>query len=197
MENKDMLRKAMAGLFFLIGIFLFSVVVLVIGVEKGLTQPKFHMTVVFHEVGGLSIGAPVALSGVHVGTVSDIYFLDKDTEGRHVAVQLNIFKKFEKQLVQSERFSIKTEGILGEKFVDISTSDDIVRADLGKPVIGEDPINVQDLAITFADTADAMMETSDLLNDMLKQMESMSDSTKRLLRRLEQQAIDGKLFRIF
>src|SRR5262245_27837676 len=69
MEKKDFYKKLIAGTFFLTGIFLVSVIVLTIGIEKGLTKPSFEITVLYREVGGLAIGAPVGLSGVNVGTV--------------------------------------------------------------------------------------------------------------------------------
>ena len=69
MDKKDLVKKSIAGLFFILSIGLIVTVVFVIGVGKGLTEPKFHMTVLFKKVGGLATGAPVRLSGVTVGTV--------------------------------------------------------------------------------------------------------------------------------
>ncbi|PIR18610.1 MAG: hypothetical protein COV48_06570 [Elusimicrobia bacterium CG11_big_fil_rev_8_21_14_0_20_64_6] len=162
-----------------------------------MTQPKFQMTVLFHEVGGLTIGAPVAVSGVNVGTVADIDFIENDESGRNVAVVLNIYKKYENQLKKSYRYMIKTEGILGEKFVDINIRDDFRRPDLKTPVIGEDPIDIQNLAVTFGESAEALSETSDLINSMFIEMQRIGMTTKRLLNRIEQRVIEGNLFKVF
>lgn len=195
--DKETMKKVLAGLFFFVGIALVSGVVLVIGIEKGLLQPKFQMAVLFQEVGGLSIGAPVTVSGVRVGTVAGVDFLDHQVDGRTVTVTLNIFEKYKKQLRKSERFSIITEGILGEKLVAISINEDIHRMDLGQPVVGEDPLDVQDLANTFGEAATAFSETSTLINDMIEEVRRISNTSKRLLNRIEQRVIEGNLFRIF
>lgn len=195
--DKETMKKVLAGLFFFVGIILVSGVVLVIGIEKGLLQPKFQMTVLFQEVGGLSVGAPVTVSGVRVGTVAGVDFLDRQVDGRTVTVTLNIFEKYKKQLRKSERFFIVTEGILGEKLVAININENIHRMDLSQPVIGEDPLDVQDLANTFGEAAAAFSETSTLINDMIEEIRRISNTSKRLLNRIEQRVIEGNLFRIF
>ena len=197
MDKGDLIKKILAGTFFLTGIILISVVVLMIGIQKGLTQPKFQIAVLYREVGGLNIGAPVALSGVTVGTVGTIDFLDEEVDERGVKVVLNVYERYRKQLEKSFRFAIKTEGILGEKSIEISRSTNGDRIDLAHPVIGEDPLDVQDLAKLFGDTAVALQDTSESINYIVKEMTHISASTKRLLNRIEQRLIDGTLFKVF
>ena len=93
MKKKDLIKKFSAGIFFFACVVMIVGVVFVLGLEKGFTEPKFRMTVVFHKVGGLAIGAPVRLSGVTVGTVSDIDFLDEEISDRSVTVGLNLSLK--------------------------------------------------------------------------------------------------------
>lgn len=197
MDKKDFIKRVWAGTFFLTGIILVIGMVLVIGIERGLTESKFSVTVLYREIGGLALGAPVALSGVHVGTVGRIDFLDDEVEGRGVAVTLEVFKKYEKQLFKATRVVIKTEGVLGEKVVDISRDSSMPTLDITKPVIGEDPLNVQDLAKIMGESATAMQDTSREVNRLMKVMENISEKSKRLLNRIEQRIIDGNLFKVF
>ena len=197
MEKKYFHRSLLAGTFFLTGILLVSIIVLTIGIEKGLTRPSFDVTVLYREVGGLSIGAPVALSGVNVGTVRSIDFLDKEVDGRGVKVVMHVYDKYRKQLEKSSRFVIKTEGILGEKSIEISRSVEGDRIDLSQPLIGEDPLDVQDLAKLFGDTAVSLKDTSQTIDTIVVELKHISSSTKRLLNRIEQRVIDGTLFKVF
>lgn len=197
MEHRDRIKKLAAGIFFIASLAMIAWAVFSIGSDKGFTQPKFQMTALYHEVGGLAVGAPVTLSGVNVGTVADIDFVDPEVDGRGVKVILNIFKRFEKQLHKSTNFVIKTEGLLGEKIVDITTEPDYVRADLSEPVTGEDPLDVQNLAETFRDAAQSLQETSKSIDLVTQDMKHISGTTTRLLNRIEQRIIDGNLFKVF
>ncbi len=197
MKHKDMIKKISAGLFFILCIALIVGVVFTLGMERGLTEPKFQMTVLFRKVGGLSVGSPAWLSGVTVGTVSDIGFLDKEVEGRGVKVTLSLFKKYEKQLHKSIRVAIITEGVLGEKIVEVTTDPDAWQADLHKTFIGEDPLDMQDLAETFKGAAVALRETSKTIDTIIWEMNKISGITRRLLNRIEQRVIDGTLFKVF
>lgn len=222
-ERKEFLKKFFAGSFFLIGMVLVLMVIFMIGKDKGFTQPKFQVTVLFRDVGGLIEGAPVQLAGVNVGTVSDISFLDKEVQGRRVKVKVNIFDRYKKQLSQEVHFNIKTEGILGEKLVEINVGESGPKADLTRPMLGEGPLNVQDLAQVFADAAESFTKTSEDfsevdvqelskvlaetanslsktamgVNAILTEMQYISIKSKRLLDRVEQKIIDGNLFKVF
>ena len=223
MEKSMFYKNFLSGLFFLGGIALLFMIIFMIGKDKGFTQPKFQVEVLFKDVGGLIEGARVQLAGVNVGTVSDIRFLDKKVNGRRVKVEVSIFNRYKKQLTQDVRFSIKSEGILGDKLVEIHSDEDGAQVDLSQPVIGEDALNVQDLAQVFSnaaesftntsqdfskvdvvklskvleETAQALVTTSKGLNVFLTEIHYISIKSKRLLDRLEQQIIDGDLFKVF
>ena len=223
MKNKQTIKMVFAGLFFVIGIVAVIASILIIGSDKGLTEAKFRVYVMYYSVGGLLEGAPVRLSGVNVGNVSDIDFSDKSFNGRKVIVTINIFNKFRKQLNDSARFAIKTEGVLGEKFVDISVLASGNKYDVNKLVVGDDPLDMQDMAeifeiaaisltataenlgnvdvksisIVMGQTAESLLIAAEGLNEMFVELQDVSRKTKRLLDRIEQRVIDGNLFKVF
>ncbi len=197
MDKREFVKRLYAGIFLIIGIALIVVVILAIGMEKGLTQPKFQISVVFREVGGLSIGAPVRLSGVNVGTVGSIDFLENKFQGRGVIVNLLVFTRYRKQLEKAKRFMIKTEGVLGEKIVKISSSQYGEQIDFTQPIIGEDPLDVQDLAEKFGDTAKSLTATSEGIRKIVFELREIGRTSKRLLDRIERRLIEGNLFRVF
>ncbi len=197
MDKRDFVKRLYAGIFFMIGIALIFVVIMAIGVEKGFTQPKFKIKVLFHEVAGLSVGAPIRLSGVNIGTVGKIDFVDVKIDGRGVEVECNIFSRYRRQLEKASRLAIKTEGLLGAQLIEISSDEHAQRLDLNKPIIGADPLDVQGLAESFGDTAISLTETSKGVGAILKEMQYISKTSKRLLDRIERRVIEGNLFKVF
>ena len=197
MEAKDFVKKFFAGLFFIACVVMIAGVVFLLGLERGIAQPKFPMHLLFNRVGGLQVGAAVRISGVTVGTVSDISFTEEPVNGREVRVDINILEKFRKQAGKSVNFSIINEGVLGEKMVEITTSSEYHREDLSQLVIGDDPLDVQNLAETFGDSAIALSESAKMIESMVGEIQDISGTTRRLLNRIEQRLIDGTLFKVF
>lgn len=223
MEKSMFYKNFLSGIFFLGGIVLVIGIIFMIGKDSGFSQPKFHVQVLFRDVGGLIEGARVQLAGVSVGSVSDIRFLDKKIEGRRVKVEVSILNRYKKQLSRNVRFLIKSEGILGDKLVEIRSDESGPQVDLSQPVIGEDPLDVQDLAQVFSNAAESFTNTSEDfskvdvvrlskvleetarslvitskgLNTILTELNYISIKSKRLLDRLEQKIIDGDLFKVF
>lgn len=197
MDGKEDLKKLLAGTFFIMGIIFIVVVVMVIGIEKGFTQPKFYASVLFKRVDGLTTGAPIRLSGVNVGTVAKIDFLDERINGRGVKVTLSLLRRYKKQLEKSTSLSIKTEGLLGGKLIEISSDEYGPYMDWGFPVMGQDPIDVEDMVGVFNKTANASVETAHTMAEIMKELQGISNSTKRLMNHLEQKLLEGNLFKIF
>ncbi|MDP8264987.1 MAG: MlaD family protein [Candidatus Aceula lacicola] len=199
MEKKEVTRTLYAGLFFIIGVILIGVVVLTIGMEKGLTQPKFTAEVLFSQVGGLSVGAPVRLSGVNVGTVGKIDFLKQEVAGRNVVVTLNLFKRYKSQIEKGYSFVIKTEGVLGQKLISINkdSTGNGRKLNIGEPIVGEDPLDVQDLAKTFGQTAVSLQETAKGMAVVMSEVDDNFKKIKRVLNRIEERLVEGSLFKVF
>lgn len=197
MNKEDTFKRILAGIFFIIGISAFLVIVFLIGLEKGMTQPKFQIIVLYRDVGGLSVGAPVRLSGVDVGTVGNIDFLPERLNGRGVRVVLNIFRKYRKPLEVPAVYAIKTEGILGQKIVEITYLAQVGSIDLTRPVIGQDPLDVQNLAESFRDTAISLTNLTGESTNIIKELKYLSYTSKRVLDRIEERVIDGQLFSLY
>lgn len=197
MENKINVKKTAAGIFFVFGILLVGVCVFLIGLDRGLTQKKFEVISLFKEVGGLRSGAPIRISGVNVGVVKEVDFLDEPVANRSLKVTMNIYKKYEFQFRQCSRISIRTEGVLGQKLVEISENHEVPVFKLNEPIIGEDPLDVEDMAGVITKTALSLQKTSLYVNDLMTDMQGVTHKAKRLMGRVEEKLIEGNLFKIF
>ncbi|MBF0388273.1 MAG: MCE family protein [Candidatus Omnitrophica bacterium] len=197
MAKDDGVKQFWAGIFFLLGVALTLWVVYFIGFQKGYTEPKTELVVLFDKVSGLSEGAPVRLSGVMVGTVERIEFLDEDVLNRGLKLRISIYQKYAKQVERCTQVSILTEGVLGAKYVEIGRVAGEPPLDITKPIIGEPLLDVYDLAEVLQDTAASFNETTRGINSMMNELRYISRKSKRLLDRIEQRVIEGNLFKVF
>ena len=196
-NNGGHLKKIAAGLFFTIGLSLIAVSVFFIGLDRGLTQPKFQIIALFNQVGGLVEGSPIRISGVDVGVVGAIDFLSQPINGRSLKVRLDIFKKYEFEFRKCSKLSIRTEGVLGQKLIEISEDHSLQVFDPTAPIIGEDPLNVEDMAAVITSTAVSLQATSHGVQDVLHEWKYISIKTKKLLNRVDEKLLEGNLFKVF
>src|ERR1041385_154609 len=112
MDSKRLEIKV--GLFVLIGLVVLAA--LIIAFAKGASffhgtyEVRMHSTT----VSGLKLRADVQLSGVQIGSVSDIQLAP---DGKSVTIILNIYK--DKPIYSDARFAIQQSGFLGDQFVAI------------------------------------------------------------------------------
>jgi phospholipid/cholesterol/gamma-HCH transport system substrate-binding protein len=197
MARNDVVKYIWAGIFSIIGVVVMCGTIFFIGYQRGFSQPKFEVVVLFDKVGGLTEGAAVRLSGVNVGIIKSIDFLDEDVMERGVKVTISILKRYERQLRQATQISIQTEGVLGAKYVEIGRNPGDQPLDISRPVIGEPMLDVYDLAAIIENTASTFDETTKGINGMVVELKYISRKTKRLLDRIEQRIIDGNLIKVF
>lgn len=170
MEYKDAKQYVLAGFFAVFGLILIGGVVFVLSRDKGMTQPKFEVQVLYRSVGGLIEGAPIRLSGVNVGSVGRIEFLRQNILGRRVKVVLNIFEKYKNLIDSTAKFYIISEGVLGEKLVEIRVEGGGAPLDSERPLMGEDPLEMQELANAFAGAANSFQKTAESFDKDLSQI---------------------------
>lgn len=197
MSKKDVARQISAGIFLILGLLIVGGSIFFLGFEKGLNKPQFEVVVLFDKVGGLMEGAPVRLSGVNVGNVKAIDFLDEEIMERGIKVTLGVWKRYEKQVYRSTEISVQTEGVLGSKYIEMSRNPGNPPIDVTHPVIGEPMLDVYDIAEVLENTAESFNETTQGINGMMGELKYISRKTKRLLDRIEQRVIDGNLFKVF
>jgi phospholipid/cholesterol/gamma-HCH transport system substrate-binding protein len=196
-NNSAESKKFAAGLFFVIGLGLIAASVFVIGLQRGLTQPKFQVIALFNQVGGIVEGSPIRISGIDVGVVGGVDFLREPIEGRSLKVRLDIFKKYEFEFRKCSKISIRTEGVLGQKLIEISEDHTLKPFDLSAPIIGEDPLDVEDMAAVITGTAVSLQSTSQGVQDVLHDWKDVSYKTKQLLNRVNEKLQEGNLFKVF
>ncbi len=111
------------GLFVLIGLTVLAVGIFYV-TGAGFLGPKYKLETYLPEVSGLAPGAPVRLDGVEVGNVDLIRLVPREAgkppDPQHnIQVQMRLDKKFQPDIMTDSTASLVTEGLLGNRYVNI------------------------------------------------------------------------------
>lgn len=114
--------ELVVGVFLLVGLLCLGYLSVRLGKVDVWGKPGYRVFAVFSDIGGLRDGAPVEVAGVEVGQVEGIRL--EDYEARVVL-------RVKPGLVLREDtiVSVKTRGLIGEKFIQISpgAADEVIR----------------------------------------------------------------------
>jgi phospholipid/cholesterol/gamma-HCH transport system substrate-binding protein len=101
------------GLFLVVGIVALGYLSVKLGRVSFLGASGYTLTVDFPSVGGLKTGSTVEIAGVEIGRVEDISLADYQAR---VTLRLHDEVKLQEDSIAS----IKTKGLIGEKYVRVS-----------------------------------------------------------------------------
>ena len=114
--------ELVVGVFMVVGILCLGYLSIKLGKLDVLGRRGYELFAVFSDIGGLRNGAPVVIAGVDIGRVESIGL--EDYEAR-VVLQINPGLQMHEDAI----VSIKTRGLIGEQYVQISVgaADEIIK----------------------------------------------------------------------
>jgi phospholipid/cholesterol/gamma-HCH transport system substrate-binding protein len=147
------------GLFIVITLAVLSTGVFLIGSRESMFHSNYKVRADFANVAGLNEGADVRVGGIRKGSVKSIQ-LPKQPDGK-VVVLMELEKETQSIVKMDSTASIKSEGMLGDKYVEISFGSMESAKLRGGETIGSDPpLDISDLfgkADKIMDTTQAAM----------------------------------------
>jgi phospholipid/cholesterol/gamma-HCH transport system substrate-binding protein len=143
MEKKEIIQQVKLGAFVFAGVALFLVSVFFIGSENNIFSRTYDVSAVFKNVEGLTEGDNVWLSGVKIGTVTEVTIAE---QGK-VVVNLSIKTNQHQFITRDATASVGSDGLVGNKIVVI------------RPGISQQPVNEDDTINTHSPT-----DTQELFN---------------------------------
>jgi phospholipid/cholesterol/gamma-HCH transport system substrate-binding protein len=101
------------GLFIIVGIVCLGYLSIKLGKMEVLGGKGYEVKAIFSNSGGLKTGSSVAIAGVEVGRVKEIALDDYQAR---VTINLPVEVKIQEDAIAS----IKTKGLIGEKYIEIT-----------------------------------------------------------------------------
>lgn len=116
--DKKIANNVFVGMMVTVGFIVAMFILFNIGGGGGLFSSQYKLFGRFREVKGLHAGSEVSLSGLRVGTVKSIVIATDAT--KELIVELSLLKQYRDRIRQDSTASIKTQGVLGDKYIEIS-----------------------------------------------------------------------------
>jgi phospholipid/cholesterol/gamma-HCH transport system substrate-binding protein len=117
MENKAMRLEYKVGLFVGLGLVALMVSILLLGGDRSIFTRYVHLRTQLSEVQGLFPGSIVSLSGMPVGNIEKINFVESANK---LELVLKIDRRFADRLVEGTSAEMRTQGALGDKYIYLS-----------------------------------------------------------------------------
>lgn len=133
--------EVIVGVFVLIGIVCVGYLTIKLGQMQWLGDRHYTVEARFQSVSGLRAGAQVEIAGVQVGQVASI---ELDPIRQIAVVRLRILNEVE--LTDDVIASVKTAGLIGDKYIRLSPGgSDIVLADGDQIIETESALDIEEL----------------------------------------------------
>ena len=170
-----MRNELKAGVFVLIGLVLICSLIVIMGRERQIFASQSTYNAMFNDVKGLSAGAPVRMGGIPIGRVDKVGFAKTPGDTR-VHVKLLINDSFIDRIRPDSKVSIDTQGLLGDRFISISSGHEPNPLQPGSEINASE---AADLAQVLARAQSAVDNTSQITERINQSLEGLSPETFR------------------
>ncbi len=141
---KKLSTEFIVGLFLIVGIAAVTYLSVVVSGVSGFGTEGYRLMAKFEDSSGLKKGAVIEIAGVKVGQVESIS-LDLETQESMVWLELNQNIEVQDDAVAS----IRTAGIIGDKFIKISTGAGELLSDGDEIIETEPAISIEELVSKY------------------------------------------------
>ena len=181
-ERSDLGKKLRVGVFVLVALVVGIGMVYALGARARLFEARYTVHADFSEVGCLNEGATVRLAGVQIGRVKAVNLPSEP--GGKVRVDLAIAKQFANRVRKNSVARIETQGLLGDRIVEITVGTaDAPPTKNGDVIVARDPTDFTKIVSQGADTVKSVAALAESLKttaDTLRQSKLIEDASATL-----------------
>ena len=173
------------GLFVLVGLLILAVGIFYV-TGAGFLGPKYRLKTFLPEVSGLAGGAPVRLDGVEVGNVEQIRLVPR-TAGKapdrmhNIEVDIRIDRKFQNDILTDSTATLVTEGLLGNRYVNIQRGYTGAPLKEGQAIPGSEEKAIKEVVERSADVLANLKALSDDIQDIVGTIQEGKGTLGKLL----------------
>jgi phospholipid/cholesterol/gamma-HCH transport system substrate-binding protein len=173
------------GLFVLVGLFILAAGIFYV---TGTTfiGPKYRLRTYLPEASDLANGAPVRVDGVEVGNVESIRLAARTAghipeKNRNIEVVMRIDRRFQSDILSDSTASLVTQGLLGNRVVNITRGFTGVPLKEGQEINGTEEKAIKEVVERSADVLANLQALSDNVRDLLAGVQQGRGTLGKLL----------------
>jgi phospholipid/cholesterol/gamma-HCH transport system substrate-binding protein len=173
------------GLFVLVGLLILAVAIFYV-TGAGVFGPKYRVKTYLPEVSGLAAGAPVRLDGVEIGNVERISLMahehGKPPDHMHnIEVVMRLDRRYQNDILTDSVASLVTEGLLGNRYVNIQRGYSGVPIKDGQAVPGGEEKAIKEVVERSADVLANLKALSEDIQDIVAGVQEGKGTLGKLL----------------
>lgn len=149
------------GLVFALGMLLLIFGVYQVGRLFDVFASRYPLITLVENSAGLMAGAPVTLAGQRVGQVDEVHFIPvhERVGSANIRVRMSVNRGVQDQIREDSRAALRTQGLLGDRFIDIIPGSPAVRMlEPGDTIMSEPPLEMEQILEMAAGTIEHVQE---------------------------------------
>jgi len=156
-----------------------AIVVLVLGVESPFAA-RYTLYTYLPNIGGLRTDSPVMLEGVDVGTTDSYEFAKELDKG--VRIRMRIQKKYQDRIRSDSIAKLRSLGLLGDKYIEISQGTSQGRSlKEGESITGAPPVDLDQMIAQGTHTFDNVSDTVNNIKTLTERLNHGEGTVGKLL----------------
>jgi phospholipid/cholesterol/gamma-HCH transport system substrate-binding protein len=169
----------------LVGLFVLAVGIFYV-TGTNFIGPKYRLKTYLPEVSDLAQGAPVRVDGVEVGNVENIRLVPRTPghpveKNKNIEVVMRLDRKFQNDILTDSTAMLVTEGLLGNRVVNISRGFTGVPLKEGQEVTGVEEKAIKEVVERSADVLANLQALSDNVRDLMAGVQAGRGTLGKLL----------------
>jgi len=173
------------GLFVLVGLLILAVAIFYV-TGAGVFGPKYRVKTFLPEVSGLATGAPVRLDGVEIGNVEKITLVPRERGKRpdhmhNIEVVMRLDRRYQSDILTDSVASLVTEGLLGNRYVNIQRGYTGTPIQDGQAVPGGEEKAIKEVVERSADVLGNLKALSENVQDLIDGVQRGKGTLGKLL----------------
>ena len=171
------------GIFVVAGIAIIMIAIIYVTGSAGALSPKYSLYTYLPEVEGVTKGAPVSLDGIEVGNVDEVSVNPQSGSGdpnRSIKLVLRVQRKYQNDIrtcngvrppaCTQSTASLVTEGLLGNRYVNINRGYNGTPLQAGQEVPGEEEKAMKQIVERGAELAENLNALTQQISDIVSEV---------------------------